>query len=236
MNERTEAFQLTTDDGEWPVVLRRQNRKTIALTVRVDGTIEVRVPAGVAADEVRQFVRSKQAWIRRSRTRQLQQNAKRWPWQPGVRIPVLGKAMRIVLEAEGKPDDGSLLVSPRSTAEADVRKACLARLKPRLETLLGRQTGLWAKRLYGTRAQDVTCSVRWMRSRWASCSRDRRMRFNLALVFVPEELVELVVVHELCHWREFSHNRAFYDLLASALPDWKRRDDELKAWDHVLTQ
>ena len=61
------------------------------------------------------------------------------------------------------------------------------------------------------------------RKRYGSCSAKNSLCFSCFLMNCPEEAVELVVVHELCHIREKNHGAGFYALLERYLPDWRDR-------------
>lgn len=66
-------------------------------------------------------------------------------------------------------------------------------------------------------------AIRDQRTRWGSCSTKRNLNFNYKLVFLPEALIDYVIVHELCHLIEFNHSAAFWDHVARALPDYRER-------------
>jgi predicted metal-dependent hydrolase len=74
-------------------------------------------------------------------------------------------------------------------------------------------------------------SIRNQRSRWGSCSEKGNLNFNFRLLFLPGHLVDYVVVHELCHCREFNHSPAFWGLVVSALPDYEDRITELRTYE-----
>ncbi len=65
------------------------------------------------------------------------------------------------------------------------------------------------------------------RKRYGSCSAKNSLCFSCFLMNCPEEAVELVVVHELCHIREKNHGPKFYALLEQCLPDWRERKKRL---------
>jgi predicted metal-dependent hydrolase len=69
--------------------------------------------------------------------------------------------------------------------------------------------------------------IRDQRSRWGSCSTRGTLSFNWRLVLAPFEVLDYVVVHELCHLREPNHSRKFWRLVESRRPDWRRHRDWL---------
>ena len=67
-----------------------------------------------------------------------------------------------------------------------------------------------------------------MKTRWGSCNvKEKRLWFSLALWEKPVDCVEYVVVHELCHLLEPSHNQVFKGYMTQFLPDWKERRKHL---------
>ena len=72
-------------------------------------------------------------------------------------------------------------------------------------------------------------TIRDMTSRWGSCSVQKHtIRINLQLAHKPEECLEYVIVHELTHMLEPSHNKHFHAYMKQFLPDYKEREKVLK--------
>ena len=101
------------------------------------------------------------------------------------------------------------------------RLDCIARAKeilPQKVEYYGRLMGLMPTGLTITDA----------RKRFGSCSGKNRISFAWRLMRYPEEAIDYVVVHELAHIRHKNHGEAFYQLIASVLPDYKERIKLLK--------
>jgi len=126
---------------------------------------------------------------------------------------VLGCLERTKEYREQKPLSADLSESKRNVY---IRKA--------KETITKRVS--YFARLMGVSYRNIT--IREQKTRWGSCSiHSKKIRMNLQLAVKSEECVEYVLVHELCHLLEPSHNQRFYDLMSHFLPDWRERKQKL---------
>lgn len=64
---------------------------------------------------------------------------------------------------------------------------------------------------------------------WGSCSRKRNLNFNYKIINLPEKLADYIIVHELCHLKEFNHADRFWNLVALTIPNHKELRRELRA-------
>jgi predicted metal-dependent hydrolase len=71
--------------------------------------------------------------------------------------------------------------------------------------------------------------IRAMKTRWGSCTAKGCILLNPKLIQMPKDLIDYVVLHELCHLKELNHSSAFYALLGRVLPDWLERRQKLNA-------
>ena len=71
-------------------------------------------------------------------------------------------------------------------------------------------------------------TIRNQKTRWGSCSAKGNLNFNCLLMLTPIEVIDSVVVHELCHLLEMNHSARFYEHILRVFPDYRRHHAWLK--------
>ncbi len=71
-------------------------------------------------------------------------------------------------------------------------------------------------------------TIRCQRTRWGSCSSKGNLNFNCLLMLMPDEVIDSVVVHELCHRKQMNHSKAFYAEVERVYPEYHRWNKWLK--------
>lgn len=101
-----------------------------------------------------------------------------------------------------------------------------------LKDIIGERIKIYEKQL---RLSPKEYKIDESKSRWGSCSSERKLTFNYRLAMAPMECIDYVVVHELCHIQHMNHDRSFWRLVGSILPDYKERQEYLKKYGQFLT-
>lgn len=215
--------------------LIRSARRTLAIQIRQDGRVEVRAPRRLPLIEIETFVASRADWIRRH----LDEIAAR-PLPPALsqsRVwPHLGEFWQLVEGQGGLSRTGVRACNGTRTLTLATRfwqdDATLRQAVLRWQQ---REAADWLTQ----RVDDITAGLdaswqpsglgfRHMRTRWGSCSRERRISLNTALMQMPPECIDYVIWHELCHLHEFNHGPRFYALQQRVCPDWAERKARLE--------
>lgn len=224
-------FPITTDLNA--VLKRSARRRSIGIKVH-RGEVTVSAPAHASMSEIRAFVAQKTRWI--TKHLELQRNSLSQQTVvklgPGADLPFLGEVLR--LEATG-PAVGVVRLEDRLLIGADPQL-----YKPKIARWLAGQAQAYLPGRIKALAPLMNVeprgfSVRFYKSRWGSCNRRGELQFNWLLMMAPPVVVDYVVVHELAHLRHFNHSPAFWQLVASAMPDYAThrawlRQQTLLAW------
>ena len=71
--------------------------------------------------------------------------------------------------------------------------------------------------------------IKHYKGRWGSCFyKENKVTFNLSLVHLEKDLIDYVIVHELTHFLQANHSKAFYNEIEKRMPDYKERQKRLK--------
>jgi len=71
-------------------------------------------------------------------------------------------------------------------------------------------------------------NIKNQKTRWGSCSKKKNLNFNYKILFLPKKIADYIIVHELCHLKEFNHSRKFWNLVAKAIPNYLEIKKDLR--------
>ena len=198
-----------------------------------NGRVRVAAPLRLDDDAVRVAVISRLGWIRRQQAEfEEQDRQSQREFVTGESHYFEGRRYRLdVIEFAGRPmvrlpNNTTMSLRVRPSSDRDAREAVLhqwyrGQLRGRLPALLAK----WEPKV-GVRVHEVR--IKKMKTRWGSCNKDaRRIWLNLELVKKQASCLEYIVVHEMVHIIERSHNDRFWDLMDSHMPQWRLHKDEL---------
>ena len=118
-----------------------------------------------------------------------------------------------------------LAILPQKPSGAPLTDADIQRLSARARTVIPLRAQYYAA-LLGVRYNRIT--VRHQKTKWGSCSGKGNLNFNCLLLLTPQEVMDSVIVHELCHLKYMNHSREFYNEVLRVCPNYKTYDRWLK--------
>ncbi|MEC0265550.1 SprT family zinc-dependent metalloprotease [Paenibacillus anseongense] len=73
------------------------------------------------------------------------------------------------------------------------------------------------------------------KTKWGSCSSDKKLTFNYRLAMAPIDVIDYVIIHELCHLTHMNHDRSFWRRVGSVMPDYKEKEEFLARYGQAMT-
>lgn len=225
------------------IQLQRKKIKNMYLRVLPpDGRVCISAPVGMSEQVIKAFALSKREWILQQQEK-IEEKLREDSWNQNVEpmrivtgdtLYLWGRALTLTVKYLQPINqvihmEEELLLMLRTTkleTTTDERMDILNKwYRQMLMKELPNYIQKW-EQIIGVKSSSFT--VRDMKTRWGSCNiRTGKICFNLQLVKKAPESLEYVVVHELVHLLEGSHNHIFKGYMSSFLPDWKERKNRL---------
>ena len=222
-------------------VRESQRAKRVSLRISVEGEVEVVVPPRYDHSQIPALIEQRRDWIIKTRAKLLT-TRKPDNWQDEkpntVELRARKETWQVVYEKTADP--GAIcLPTPRKKLKVrgnvDNVAICQAVLQQWLSHRAQRDLVPWLRQVsFDIDLPFKQASVRGQKTRWASCSSRKDISLNYKLLFLPPDLVEYVLVHELCHTIHMNHSKQFWALVGDKQPDYKpRRNAIKKGWTYV---
>lgn len=208
--------------------LKRSARKTLSIYIRHDGEVEVRAPYYVSKEEIDAYIKEKAIWIEQKQTiiKERNQKKKSIVLKNGGNLRLLGKEYPIVCKNTTKIRfDGQCFFFPDFSTPEDMKQNAMRLYKAIAKDILSEKVQTYAAIM---NAKPTAVKINSAKTRWGSCSGKNSLNFSWKLIMAPESAVDYVVIHELVHTFEHNHSPAFWELVSSYVPDYKKEKEILK--------
>lgn len=191
-----------------------------------DGRVKVSIPLKFSERLLWQTLEQKKDWIHAHRERiRSRAPSENTALKTGVLVPFRGKEYQLLLIEHHGPTtvyihEESIHCYTPVASSSTQRQAILDQwYKQQMHALLPDLIAHW-QTIVGVQVREW--GIKKMKTRWGSCNtRAARIWLNLNLIKKPQLCLEYVLVHELVHLLEPSHNQRFYRLLNSFMPQWR---------------
>lgn len=124
-----------------------------------------------------------------------------------------------------KKQAGKLLVVSPAADKEMIKKAMIKWYREQARELLTDKVDYYRKFINKPIGE---IRIKEQKSRWGSCSARGNLNFNWKIVMAPDEIIDYLVVHELCHLLHMNHSKDFWQSVGSILSDYKDRERWLK--------
>ena len=215
-----------------------KKRESLGITIDVYGNIQVQVPRGTTDERVLQLIEEKWDWIQQKskemKDRLLGQKVK--IYDHGEIFLYLGKEFPIKVTQDINTmqdyvvfEEDMLKIYVKQLEDAKIKQALKRFYYQECKKLVERSIRSYQKH-FKTKPRSIRISDN--NSNWGTCDSRQQLTFNWKLAMAPQQVIDYVVVHEMCHMVHLNHDRSFWRLVGKILPDYEERENwlALSSW------
>lgn len=196
--------------------------------------VQAMVPLSYNPKELEIFVTSKRNWILRTSQHYSKLKERNGGLEPDS-LYFLGSRYRFHIVKDKRPStvvsDAIKLITFHVTDRRRYKQHIHEWYKQQTARIIADRLPTFASR-FNVKYNKV--SIKNQKSRWASCSKNGNLNFNLLLVAAPSNVIDYIMIHELMHLIEFDHSHQFWQLVKEADPDYKKHREWLVNYSLVI--
>lgn len=222
--------------------LIRKKRKTMGIYIDVYGNIELRLPKNTTDEEALALLESKWGWVVRKQQEQKEKTKgfKQKTYEEEEEMLFLGKHYPLEIKVDPTLErvsveltDSAFIMNIHEQDREQIQKLMTKFYKQQCKRLVEERIRQYQPQF---KVKPRKVSIRSNKKHWGSCDSNRELTFNWRLVMAPLEVVDYVVIHEMCHMIHMNHDRSFWRLLGSFMPDYREKQDWLahSHWQMVV--
>lgn len=217
----------------------RSKRKSLGLYVKID-TIEARAPYWLRDQEILSFLKDKENWCQDRLAEQAVRNSEAPSFENNTQCLFFGET-RFICHLNGKPQvidqDKKLLVFHY---EAKNNRA--AQHSNYLRKWIRQEAEQYLRaRCYELEAVCLppkpirTIQFRKTKSKWGHCTNKGEIQLNWLLIMAPPEVMDYVIIHEICHLTHMNHSKAYWQLVEKLCPNYQAHKNWLCDNGHKIS-
>jgi predicted metal-dependent hydrolase len=214
-------------------ICTNKRTKRLRLVSDING-VQAMVPLSYNPKELEIFVTSKRDWILRTSQHYSKLKERNGGLEPNS-LYFLGSRYRFHVVKDRRPStlvsDAIKLITFHVTDRRRYKQHIHEWYKQHTARIIADRLPTLARR-FNVKYNKI--SIKNQKSRWASCSKNGNLNFNLLLVAAPSNVIDYVMIHELMHLIEFDHSQQFWQLVKEADPDYKKHREWLANYAPVI--
>ncbi|MBP2627380.1 MAG: hypothetical protein H6Q68_2091 [Firmicutes bacterium] len=224
-------------------VIYQKNRKTIQLKVLTSTHLEITAPNNFPNASIQKILHKKRNWIVKQilHLSNAMSNPINKSITHGARVLYLGAPHTLIFTSNycSQPtihlkDNQIIIDTPNiNTAQTTPLAESLLRqwYLESASNILSAKTSLWAAKI---NVQPQRITIKEQKTRWGSCSSKGNLNYNWRIVMAPPEVIDYLVIHELCHLRVPNHSALFWQVVGKFSPNFKNHRTWLQTNGTIL--
>lgn len=205
---------------------KRKNSRNIKIRVDESGLVKVSLPSYTPYILAKNFINKNIDWIEKKLS--LSESKKRGYYYLGKNIRFIKKGSAYNKSFNYIFDNIELTIETSCSLYTD-EEIFTEWLRLMANEYIPNKTAEIADK-YGFEYNSL--KIKNLTSRWGSCSSKKNLSFNLKLMQFNHDIIDYVIVHELCHLREMNHSKNFWSLVESIIPNYRIHRSNLNRFNH----
>lgn len=216
-----------------PDYIERSKRKTLSLTVLKNGSVIVKAPISMRDEIINRFVEDKQNWIREKLASIKETQNKFEDIISLKKFLIYGNKYSLVRSDVKQIQTGNNfeILAPSKLDGEKLAKSISAWYKKIAKKALAERLDFIEKRI---NLKSTSFKIGDSRGRWGSCNSYGNIIINYRVVMLPPQIIDYVLVHELCHLVELNHSRKFWETVEKFLPNFELQRKAIKEYGFLL--
>lgn len=221
-------------------ILEYKKRKTLSIEIDRIGKVKVKAPIGLQEKVITDFIIKKEKWIieKLNEISTLNNKIIERKYLNGELFLYLGKEykLKIIIHNQFKKNrveliGNELIVLCKKEGEEIIKNTLKKWYREKALENIKYRISLYNKFFY---KEPRSIKVREQKRRYGSCSYKDDLIFNWRLIMAPQEIIDYVVVHEMCHINHKNHSKSYWNNVRSIMEDYKDRELWLKNYGYKL--
>jgi predicted metal-dependent hydrolase len=222
-------------------IIKSRRIKTSEIIVDADSVV-IRIPFQKPASEVHNIVRKKADWILKKQLEYRVNNSQivKPTFQHGSTLPHLGKNYSLYIINNQDTDEKVVFENRQFLVYLNGFKSSKKKIKSLYEKWLIEVTMPFIERKIESYSQELRVTpqmfkIKKLRSRWGSTTIDGAIHLSIDLLKAPNDVIEYMILHELCHFKIGGHSHKFWKLVQKFMPNYQEKIDWLRLNGSSLT-
>lgn len=217
-------------------IVKTSRKGSIGLKVEPN-RIALMVPKSMTDETIALFIKTEKDWLIQKVIEQKQHLPKHMSFISGNELLLFGEKIlykedchTLVKKINYQFLDNTLIICCKQKRDlknlkTHVRKVAVSFFVEQLQNYITQTLEHWVKTI---QVEPAQVSIKNYKSRWGSCYQDGRIQFNWRLAMAPKEVIDYVIVHELCHLIHPNHSKQYWQTVAKFKPNYEQQKQWLK--------
>jgi predicted metal-dependent hydrolase len=216
-------MKIEMDNGVIECDIQYAKRKKLLIQIDSIGLITVKAPKNTSEEAIINAIKQNDKWIQEKldKISKVQASPKSREYDNQGKFFYLGKEHFL-----------HELIETSELEEEDLKKNLKKFYMKSCEKIIGERIKTYQQQL-GVKPKNI--EIVESNSQWGSCNSSKKITFNYRLAMAPLEVIDYVIVHELCHLIHMNHDRSFWRRVGSIVPDYKKKQEFLERYGQYMT-